>query len=255
VSRAPVIGGALSLSLLLVGSCTGTEVGNPVADIRVSLTARSSDAELVIGGGGGDAGTTDASATLTIDELWVSLGDVRFVLDEDCTAQRDLRGLLEGPFIADLAHAPSPLATDLPRGRYCSVRVSFERAAANDAGAPDGLQDHTVLIRGHRADGVPFSIRTRNKPDFVLHGQNEAFRADEAGDALFLAFDAGAWLNGVDLASATPNADGEVVIEPGGEMALLTTFETNLRRSLALFKDGNADGMLADDETETPLAE
>lgn len=251
MSRALVTGFAYAACTLMAG-CTGTEVGNPVADVRVSLTARSSDATVVLHDSG-DAGVpVDGVA---IEELWVSLGSVRFVLDDDCEAERDLRGVLEGPFVADLASAPSPLASDLPRGRYCSVRASLERAAASDAGAPEGLEGHSLLLRGHRADGVPFTIRTRDKPDFVLHGQNRGFSADDASNALFLAFDAATWLEGVDLQGAAPNAQGQVVIEPGTEMTRLTTFETNLRRSLALFKDGNGDGKLADDEAEDPIAQ
>lgn len=253
MSPARFIGGACAVGLLLSGSCTGTEVGNPVADIRVSLTARSSDAAIVLASE--DAARDSGHGAVTIDALWISLGDVRFVRDDDCTSERDLRGMLEGPFIADLAREPSALATDLPRGRYCSVRVSLERAAARDAGAPDALEGHSVLVRGHRADGVPFAIRSRAKPDLMLHGQNDVFRAEDADNALFLAFDAGAWLAGIELASATPNAQGEIIIEPGFEMQRLTVFESNVKRALALFKDGNADGRLAADEAGEPLAD
>jgi len=193
--------------------------------------------------------------SITIDELWVSLGDIRFVLDEDCTAQRDLRGMIEGPFIAELSDGAKPLAMDLPEGRYCDVRVSLERAELSDAGPPAELEGHSVLLRGHRADGVAFTIRSQDKPDFVLRGRNQAFRVEDAQNELFLAFDAGTWLAGIDLTSLTPNADDEIIIEPGLEAAALRVFETNVKRSLALFKDVNADGELSADETASTLAE
>jgi hypothetical protein len=76
-----------------------------------------------------------------------------------------------------------------------------------------------------------------------------------AQTSLLLAFDAGAWLDRVDLAGAVPNADDAIVIEPGQEDARLRTFETNLRTSLRLFADGDADGMLSADEAGDPLAQ
>lgn len=234
-------------------SCTGTEVGNPVAEpISVSLTARSSSGDVALAFESGD----DAGASeMVIDQVWVSLGDARFVIDDDCSARRESRVVVEGPFIADLAAGPSVLAERLPQGSYCSVRVSLERAVIGDAGVPSELTGHSVLLRGHRSDGTRVVIRSRDKPDFVLRGRREAFQVEDAQHALFLAFDAGAWLDGVGLDSATPNADGQIIIEPGTEDARLRTFETNLKRSLALFKDGNSDGALAPSEASDPLAE
>lgn len=234
-------------------SCTGTEVGNPVAEpVSVSLTARSSSQDVALAWDGHqDAG----SASIVIDELWVSLGDARFVIDEDCSAKRDTRIVIDGPFVTDLAEGPAALAQRLPEGNYCSVRVSLERAAAGDAGFPTELTGHSVLLHGQRSDGTPVVIRSRDKPDFVLRGRSEAFRVEDAHNALFLAFDAAAWLEGVGIESATPNAAGEILIEPGSDDARLRTFETNLKRSLALFKDGDRDGALEASEADEPLAE
>ncbi len=252
--KAKALGRAVSALVVVGASCTGTEVGNPVAEpISVSLTARSSQSNVaLVSEGDEDAG----SSAIVIEQIWVSLGDARFVIDDDCSAQQAARPLVvDGPFVADLAMGPSTLAERLPQGEYCSVRVSLERAPAPDGGAPSALAGHSVLLRGHRADGTPVVIRSRDKPDFVLRGRNEAFRVEEAQHALFLAFDAAAWLEGVGIETATPNAQGQIVIEPGTEDGRLRTFETNLKRSLALFKDGDADGALAPSEASAPLAE
>jgi hypothetical protein len=251
VSKATTLGRIATVIAAASASCTGTEVGNPVAEpISVSLTARTSSGDVAF-----ESDEDAGGGEMVIDQLWVSLGDARFVIDDDCSAQRDNRVVVDGPFIADLAQGPSVLAERLPEGSYCSVRVSLERAATSDASFPDELSGHSVLLRGHRSDGARVVIRSRDKPDFVLRGKSEAFRIDDAQNALFLAFDAAAWLQGVDLETATPNAEGEIIIEPGTEGARLRTFETNLKRSLALFKDGNSDGALAPSEASDPLAE
>jgi hypothetical protein len=244
-----------------LAGCTGTEVGNPVEELRVSLLARSSSPEVVLGSTS-DAGPGATTDRLAIDELWISLGDARFVVDSDCNGNSGTRVLLGDPLIADLADGPKALAERLPEGRYCSARVSLERAvgaqdagAVADAGAPDALAGHSVLLRGHRADGVPFSIRSRDKPDFVLRSRGAVIDLEGAQTSLLLAFDVAAWLDRVDLAGAVPNADDAIVIEPGQEDARLRTFETNLRTSLRLFADGDADGMLSADEAGDPLAQ
>jgi len=254
VTKATALGRVVSALVVVGASCTGTEVGNPVAEpVSVSLTARSSQGNVALASGGDeDAG----GSTIIVEQIWVSLGDARFVIDEDCSNRQSAdRVVVDGPFVADIATGPTALAERLPQGEYCSVRVSLERAPATDAGAPDALTGHSVLLRGHRADGTPVVIRSRDKPDFVLRGRAESFRVEDAHHALFLAFDAAAWLEGVGIETATPNAQGQIVIEPGTEDARLRTFETNLKRSLSLFKDGNADGALAPSETTDALAE
>jgi hypothetical protein len=253
LSKAKALGRVVSALVVVGASCTGTEVGNPVAEpVSVSLTARSSQGNVaLVNGGDEDAG----GSTIIVEQIWVSLGDARFVIDEDCSNRRAAdRVVVDGPLVADLATGPTTLAERLPQGEYCSVRVSLERAPATDAGAPDALAGHSVLLRGHRADGTPVVIRSRDKPDFVLRGRAETFRIEEAHHALFLAFDAAAWLEGVGVETATPNAQGQIVIEPGTEDARLRRFETNLRRSLSLFKDGNADGTLAPSEATDAIA-
>jgi hypothetical protein len=252
VTKAKALGRVVSALVVVGASCTGTEVGNPVAEpVSVSLTARSSHGNVaLVSDGDEDAG----SSTIVIEQVWVSLGDARFVIDESCSDQQVARVVVDAPLVADLATSPIVLTERLPQGAYCSVRVSLERAPEADGGLPNALAGHSVLLHGRRADGTPVVIRSRDKPDFVLRGHTEAFRVEDAENALFLAFDAAAWLEGVGIETATPNAQGQIVIEPGSDDARLRTFETNLKRSLALFKDGNADGTLTPSEATNAIA-
>jgi hypothetical protein len=250
------------LALLLVlasAGCEGTEVGNPnVEPVQLSLTAHSSSDGVTFAadadddedaGSDGPAGT----AGVTVERMWVSLGAVRFVLDDACGRDPDTRTTVPGPIVADLASEPTALSAKLPDADYCSVRVSLERAAAGDD-VPAELVGYSAVISGVRADGVPFLIRTRSKPDFVLRTRGEPFRLASDASPVFLAFDAGAWLAGVDLAASAPDADGRVLVETPGE-PLLRTFETNVRSSLSLFKDADKNGALDRDEVATPLAD
>jgi hypothetical protein len=238
----------LLVALGCLSACTGSEVGNPVKDVRVALTAHSSDDAVAFLGG--DAGAT---AALTVDELWVSLGDMRFVLDDDCSADRDTRISVPGPITADLARAPTALVAKLQDGAYCRVRVPLGRAI-DDGAIPAELVGHSTLLIGQRDDGVRFTIRSRDKPALVVRSRDEPFPIDDERSPLILAFDAGRWLAGIDLGAVAPNADGEIVIDASNEQALLGQFETNLRTSLALFRDGNANGRLEQSEADEPLA-
>jgi hypothetical protein len=249
---------ALLLALASVG-CEGTEVGNPdVEPVQLSLTAHSTSDQVAFAADDADdedAGGDGASSTaaVTVERMWVSLGDVRFVLDDACGRDPDTRTTVPGPIIADLASEPTALPAKLPDADYCSVRVSLERAGAGDD-VPEELVGYSALISGARADGVPFLIRTRSKPDFVLRSRGEPFRLASDAKPVFLAFDAGAWLDGVDLAGAEPDAEGKVLVETPGE-PLLRTFETNVRSSLSLFKDADKNGALDQAELSAPLAE
>jgi hypothetical protein len=256
--------GALLLLLALASAgCEGTEVGNPdVEPISLSLTAHSTSNDVAIepqpdpASADEDAGSDvspGTAAPVTVEQLWVSLGAVRFVLDDACDKEPGTRTTLPGPIVAELAAEPAALSAQLPEADYCSVRVSFERASDADASTPQELVGYSVMLKGRRADGVPFRIRSRDKPDFVLRSKDAPFHLASDATPLFLAFDAGTWLAGIDLAAIDPNADGELSIETAGDV-LLRKFETNLRVSLSLFKDADKNGALDGDEASVPLA-
>lgn len=237
----------------LVWSCAGTEVGNPVADTRVSLTARSSDGDVALAAAPSQAHDA-GGASIVIEELWVVLDDIRFVLDEDCAAQRDRRGVIEGPFAVELVARPALLTEALPSGRYCSVQTMIDRLAAADEPAIPALDGHSIVVRGRRGDGVAFAIQSRVKAPFMLRARGDSFATADASRALILAFDAGLWLRGVDLAGAAPDASGEIRVEGSGDPRL-RAFEQNVRRSLKLFRDLDGDGALDEREAREALAE
>lgn len=239
----------LAMALAMLGACAGTEVGNPATDaepLTIALSARSSDPGVAF---------EDASdVAVVVDELWVTLGDLRFVLDDDCASDRDSRFTLPGPTVAELSHSLERLEADLPDADYCRLRVSLERASADDPDVPEQLVGYSALLRGHRSDGVGFLIRTRDKPDLVLRSMDEPFRLHGDDSPLVLGFDAAAWLNDIDLSGLEPDGAGEIVIDPDHETTLLRLFETNLRASLGLYRDLDRNGAIDDREADTPLA-
>lgn len=249
-----------TLFLLAATGCEGTEVGNPVEQLELALTARSSAENVTLEGpaeaadSGADAGSSAGTAVLAVDTMWVSLGGVRFSLDDDCSSDRDTRATVAGPVVAELTEAPTVLSAELPDADYCGLRVSLERATDEDPLTPDELVGYSVMLEGRRGDGVRFRIRSRDKTDLVLRSKGEPFRLEGNESPMFLAFDAAAWLEGVDVDSATVNDEGAIAIVPSQNAELLRVFQTNLRRSLSLFKDADENGELDGDEMDDPLA-
>ena len=236
--------------------CEGTEVGNPVEQTPLTLLARSSDEGRVQLGAepGGDAGSATA---VGIDALWVVLGDLRFVMDEDCASDRDTRITVRGPIVADLSAGPTELDALLADGAYCRVRVPLARAQADDLAddrAPDALDGQSVLLEGRRPDGTAFSILSRIKRELELRTRGEPFTLERASRAMILSLDVAAWLDGVDLDGAVPDASGTVVIDEAHDRARLAAFEDNLAASLRLYRDLDEDGTLDDRELSQELA-
>jgi len=248
LARSTRVVAALATCVVVGAGCAGTEVGNPVEESQLALTARSSDPDVRLGES--DAG----AAGTTIDDIWVVLGDLRFVEDDDCSSDRDTRVTVRGPIVAEISQGTELLTALLADSQYCRVRVPLDRATSLDGDVPAELDGHSLLLTGHRADGVPFRIRSRDKRELELRSRGAPFGLGEGSRSMIMAFDAGAWLHGIDLASAVPNAQGEVLIDQGSERALLATFEANLADSLALFRDVDADGALDASDLEVELA-
>ena len=245
----------LAASATVAAGCTGTEVGNPVEETPLALLARSSDAA-VVSRGNGDAGDSGAPSGATLDALWVVLGDLRFVTDADCASDRDTRITVRGPVVAELSSGPEELHAVLANGPYCRVRVPLDRLnpALVDAGTPEALDGHSVLFEGRRADGTPFRILSRDKRELELRTRSEPFTLERTERAMILSFDVAAWLDGVDLDGAAPNASGEVVIDETVDRTRLAAFEENLGTSLRLYRDLDEDGDLDPGELAEELA-
>jgi hypothetical protein len=75
VNRAKALGRIATAVVAVSASCTGTEVGNPVAEpVSVALTARSSSNGVALAfESDEDAGAS--AGEMVIDQIWVSLGE------------------------------------------------------------------------------------------------------------------------------------------------------------------------------------
>jgi hypothetical protein len=198
----------------------------------------------------------------SVERAIVIVGDVRFVLDDDCGNDADTRITMPGPTLVTLTDGPSPYQVALQDGAYCRIRLPLVRAGVgmgtfgDDAGGatPSLLEGHSVLVTGRRSDGAPFTVRSRSRSELSVRSRDEPFVLGEAGRALILAFDAGIWWDGVDLDGAVPDASGAVTIDDATDRASVSAFEANLSRSLGLFRDGDEDGTLDTAELEDELA-
>jgi len=196
--------------------------------------------------------TADPASGVRVDEVWVSIGRIKFVrsVDGACdvpgAGESDLR---EGGLVAELAAAGALTELELPEGDYCRVRVRLERA--EEGMGPAELNGSSVVVRGVRGDGAPFVVRSRVEPDVDLRTRGAPFQAAEAG--LLLAFDARAWVAATALADAEL-VDGVARIDEDENRELLPAFDRALSEGLSLHEDLDRDHRLSDDEAE-PLAD
>jgi hypothetical protein len=235
---------AMLLCVLAVAGCSASETGNPLSGRTLTLRARSSDPVVGIGAG--------ADAALRVEAAWVVLDDIRFESAAQCDSGETREADIEGPIIVDLVQRPEPLALALQDTAYCRVRVPLDRAERVPSGAPQELQDASIVVMGRRADGARFSIRTRREREAELRSDAAPFEIDDATAALILAFDVGQWLAGVDVEGAEPDEAGVVRIDDDNEDDRLERFEENVEAALELFHDRDEDGALDDDDD--PLA-
>ncbi len=220
------------LSVLL--ACAPTETGNP-ARATMALVAHSSDLERVA--------LADGSG-LVVDEAWVGLGDVRFVLAAECDAPGETEVQLEGPFVAALLD-PTVRAFEAATDQYCRVRVPMRRA---EVGGPPELVDHSLLVRGRLADGTLLELRSRVERELDVRADGPPFRLDSTRRFL-LSFDVARWLGELDLASALPDPDGVIRISEDSNRELWDLFEERLRVSLELYDDRDGDGRRSTDDS------
>lgn len=226
-------------------ACVGTETGNPVAQQSLALETRSSSPDV--------STDTRADASLHVSSAWISLGDLRFVESSDCEHGAGTRVDIDGPIAVELVEEHKQLDLHLTAAKYCRVRLRMDKAK-DIAGAPSELEDHSIVVNGTRADGVSFSLRSKRNYALDLRARDDAFEVADAASDMILAFDLSAWLAGVDLAAALPNAAGVIAIDDGSERERLDVFEDNVKRAMELFRDRDGDAKLDDDELRHVLA-
>jgi hypothetical protein len=228
------------LLMILIGGCTSsngiTETGNP--ELEMSYRARTSAPEAVSLDG--------STAPITVQEAWVNVDDVRFVqgtCDEAGEIEIDVPGLT-----ADLLADPAAVKFDATEGDYCRVRVRLDRADVVPDGGPADLSDNSLVILGTRADGVPFTLVSRERPEADVRSRGDAFPLSDAHDRLVMAFDLGKWFEGIDLSAA--DGDTNIRIDDHNNEGLLATFEASVDRAMSLWDDADGDAEIGDDEDE-----
>jgi hypothetical protein len=223
---------ATYLLALLLTACGGpgaiTETGNP--EMQMRYEARTADPDRVSIDGG-------AATAIALDEVTISVGDVRFVEGDACDTSAEIEHDAPG-LTADLLLDPEPVVFTLPATAYCRVRVRLDRA--------DALDDAAIRVHGTRADGTPVTLVSRATPEVDVRSRGTPFALSEARDRLALAFGVDAWFAGLDLDGADPTG-GEVVIDEDHNEDLLDAFDDGVEAALALYDEVDG-GELADSE-------
>ncbi|MBI2897886.1 MAG: hypothetical protein HYY06_30285 [Deltaproteobacteria bacterium] len=240
----------VTASFAVLLGCTGSHIGNPPAQLTLSVTGFDSAAP----------GALTLTSGVEIDDAWIGLSRIRLRAAEDCDAT-DARTDLEGPIGADLIEPmtlPSDLALEVAATAYCRIELDIAKIDADELpGVPADLDDRSALVRGRRADGVAFELATDFSDRFRLEAGVEPFAIPDGQSGLLLAFGLDGWI-GADLLEEADveERDGEPFIEIGdGENdEIEDAFRDAVRQSARLFRDLDLDGELSDDEREDTLA-
>jgi hypothetical protein len=233
MKRALSLSGRALLCALSVASC-GTEIGNPVVDVRFALSRAEAPAFL-------------------LDTAFVSVERVRLRNAADCNGGAEFE--LEGPLAVDLLSPETPAALqniEVSGGAYCRFEFAWHVSSEElPPEVPTELQGASLLFAGTRDDGVRIVLRSERADELRLDALDEAgFPISAATHALFVAFREDALFADIDFTSALPDAEGVVRIEPGQNDALLDQFEANLDQALRLFDDDNDSGSLDANEED-----
>jgi hypothetical protein len=221
---------SMALAGLALGACGGPEGGVPVESsvLQIALTAATTDESAVA--------VRSEDAALSVEELGLGLRSLEIV---PCADDAAALGVEDYP--VELTVEPAALASfESGVTDYCDLRVAI-------APAPSGLPELGglgVFVRGTRADGVPFEIRSTLELAVAL-ASSEAFGAEH----LALGFDLAAWFAGVDVDAATITG-GVAVVDESANADVLEAFEANTTASIALYVDADRDAVLDADELE-----
>jgi len=229
----------LCLTALLVAlpACAGTETGNPPLTAELTVDAHSREpARVAI-----DADATEA----TVEEVWVSVGPVRFIGDDGCDAPDDVMAQIGSIGTEDHADGTAARAAfETTERSFCTVEIELAAAAAPlPAGAPPELEGATVVVLGHRPDDTPFIIVSTRTAPIAARAVSGRFPIEPGADGLFLGFDMATWLDGLDLAGATVGMDGRIVIDADDNPASSAAFESNLAPGVEIYRDQDRDAV------------
>lgn len=211
-------------------------VGNG-ADVQIHMSGydeRGSDTSLALADG------------VIIEELLVAVRRIRFTPGSACEEVEDEQVDLEGPFTADLAGdgvlGTTPVFT-AAAGSFCRVRLEYH--VAGDGQVPADLAGASIFVRGTRADGVPFTVRSRVGDRVEIESDDGGFTLPAGTHPLHLAFAVGGPVAALSLDSL---GAGPITIDDDENADQLDRFEEEMVEAIRLFRDADGDGRLSIEE-------
>ena len=141
---------------------------------------------------------------------------------------------------------------DLVDGSY--RRVEFKMRRNFSVAAEDPILGNVFIINGtfKKADGtvVPFVISWHMAMNFRLRADNPFSVVAAGQNKLSIVFDVVKWFEGIDLETATVDADGTMYINKSSNREILSALHKNMKVNTRFGKDADGDGKLAEAEQE-----
>ncbi len=217
--------------------CFGTETGNPSLAL-VSIDAHSSDPESV--------SIRQASGAVVVDQAWIAFGAVGLVPPGGCP---DAAGALSSPVLGAGDHSePGPLSFEIEldgEATFCGLVAPFAPIeGALPATAPPELAGRTIVLLGHLEDGTEVKVVSAFEGDVIVAASAGSFTLETDANGLLVGLDMARWVSSVDLAGATREADGSIVLDDTRNTALRDALDARIPEGVELYRDDDADGVL-----------
>jgi hypothetical protein len=197
------------------------------------------------------------SANVRIDAVWLASRDAHVRPTSSCR-RTSAKVVVPGPFTAELVRgAFRSDEAKLTTKSYCAFELPLRRSSGRNAGAPSELRGASIVIRGRRADGVSFVLRSRLDSELLLRANELEGFTIARGTTWIVGVDVNRWMTGVDLSSAEISSDGserKVRIDESANSELLAVFNANVAAGVGLFNDRNGDRVLDSSEKKRPIA-
>lgn len=233
----------LVVGLASCGPRSGTDVGNGAT---VSFNLRGFERAPA-----SSAKSLKLASGDTIDEVWIAVERLRLTPGTECAESND-PVQAEGPLVADLL-SQGLVGIDPPEalvkaGDYCRLQLDLHELAAEEkpATAPAELVGAALYMKGTRADGVPFSVRTTEAVEFRLRAKDTAFHI-EGGVPFIIGFELSSMVAALDLGTLSGPT---IVIDDTNNADRLKDFDQALKQAARLFVDENEDGDLSSGEAD-----
>jgi hypothetical protein len=191
------------------------------------------------------------STGVVVESLYMVVDKIRLVPGTNCSEDDGAEFDLAGPLVANLVGAG--VFGGVPQfetavGSFCEFEMDFHRLEADDtvpAASPDALVDRSILMYGTTLSGDRFTVESELNEEFKLDAKDGAFTLDASQHSLVLAFEIGSWVASLDLDTLGP---GDIAINSSDNQDRLNDFEDAVKRSAKLFRDGDKDGELDENE-------